>query len=106
MEEYTDSMAERNDETKDEAERAEDLIELVRTKHSENCERTEKSERLSDVLVMQIIVCMLILLCIAVINFFNSDLISSAMSEFRRMTNGETEEIYRRAAEMVMKYIR
>ncbi len=104
MEEYIEKNQEiKTAETAEDSENSE-LMRLVQEKHSEMGRRDE-SEHLSDVFVMQLGLCILLLLAAAAVNLFNAAAVHSFIGEFKRMTGGETEEIYRRAAEMVMKFL-
>lgn len=105
MEEYIENLTPVSEEENNPEEKKDDLVEMVRQKHSESAANV-KSERLSDVLVMQIGVCIMLLILLAVISLVDSSAVRSAVSEFRRMTNLETEEIYRRAAEVISSYIK
>lgn len=84
-----------------------DLIELVRSRHSENPgPAVREHENLSDVFVMQLGLCIFILLIMAAVNFWDSEITHSILTMFRKMTNSRTEEIYHKAAELVMRYIK
>ena len=78
-----------------------DLIELVRSKHDNV---SIKTERLGDVLVMQLTLCVILLLVFAVINILESDITRWYAEKFREMSGGETEKIFERAVFTVLKY--
>lgn len=80
-----------------------DLIEAAREKHWEN--NTQKSERISDIFVIQLILCILIVLIFAVINFFNSSVTEQYINEFKRMSAGEPEQIIKDAVKFVTDLI-
>lgn len=78
-----------------------DLIELVRSKHDNV---SIKTERIGDVLVMQLTLCVILLLVFAVINILESDITRWYAEKFREMSGGETEKIFERAVFTVLKY--
>jgi hypothetical protein len=93
--------------TEDKSEEPVDLIELVRARHSENPgPAVREHENLSDVFVMQLGLCLFILLIMAAVNFLDSEITNYILTMFRKMTNSQTEEIYHKAAELVMRYIK
>ncbi len=76
-----------------------DLIEAAREKHREDY--AQKSERISDIFTIQLILCLLIVLIFAVINFFNSSITEQYIKEFKRMSAGEPEQIIKDAVKLV-----
>ncbi|MGN0613318.1 MAG: hypothetical protein ACI4JB_05395 [Porcipelethomonas sp.] len=71
----------------------EDMIEMVRAKHSEE----PKRERIADILTMQLILCILLVLVFAVINIIDKDIAQQFIGEFKKQTAGETEQIIKDA---------
>ena len=86
----------------------------IENKYEETPQTEDKSEEpavrehenLSDVFVMQLGLCLFILLIMAAVNFLDSEITNYILTMFRKMTNSQTEEIYHKAAELVMRYIK
>ncbi len=79
-----------------------DLIEMVRAKHEDS---RVKTENISDVLVMQIILCVLLLIIITISNILFPEFTDDFAARFRRMTSGDTEEFFKDAVSKVINII-
>ncbi len=100
----TETAAENSQDTADSSQEPVDLIEMVRAKHSEGAVHT--SERMSDVLFMQLILCVLLVLVFAVIKMIEADTTEWFVSEFKSMTNGAAEEFIKQAVSKAVQYIK
>lgn len=90
--------------TKEDTQEPVDLIEMVRAKHSE--ETAYNAERISDVLFMQLILCVLMVLIFAVIKMIEADTTAWFVSEFKNMSCGAAEEFIKQAVSKAVQYVK
>lgn len=64
-----------------------------------------EKERFSDVIVVQIILCILIVLIFAVINIIEPEITKAFIGIFKKMSNCETEEFFKKAVVKAMNFI-
>lgn len=81
-----------------------DLIEMVRANHREDAVHT--SERMSDVLFMQLILCVLVVLVFAVLKMIEADTTAWFVTEFKSKGNGAAEEFIKQAVSKAIQYVR
>lgn len=101
----TETVSESSQETMDNSQEPVDLIEMVRAKHSEEA-AVRTSEHMSDVLFMQLILCVLLVLVFAVIKMIEADTTAWFVSELKSMSNGAAEEFIKQAVSKAVQYIR
>lgn len=78
------------------------LFEAVIEKH----ETRSESEKLTDIFMAQLILCIVLVLIFTVINIFNSTLTEWFIGKFKTLSSGETEKIFIEAvnyAENILK---
>lgn len=97
-------MEELKEEEKETVSEPVDLIEMVREKHSEGTVRSH--EGMGDVFFMQLILCVLLVLIFAVIKLIESGITEWAVAEFKNLSTGETEEIFKQAVSRAVEFLR
>ena len=100
----TETAPENTETTSENTQEPVELIEMVRAKHSE--ETVYNSERMSDVLFMQLILCVLLVLVFAVIKMIEGDTTAWFVSEFKSMTNGAAEEFIKQAVSKAIQSVK
>jgi hypothetical protein len=80
-----------------------DLIEMVRAKHSDEI---NTRERLGDVLLTQLILCVLLILIFAAIKLAEAQTAQWFIDELKKMSVGKPEEFISQAVSKAIEYIK
>ncbi len=93
------------EEIKENMNESEDDVSENKQEHTGNTDTFKTSEKFSDVLIMQISLCIILLIIIVILNTLKPDISYYLIQKFKELSNGETEQVFKDAVITVKELI-